>query len=95
MKQFKQERIHSLSEMDGLLERVLHRLPGLMFDAFLPEHHQVPSPAERGQHWCTCGNYPQYPDMTTDIEKLCCRPSPQRFISEMTHMQYYTVLYIG
>ncbi|CAM4732658.1 unnamed protein product [Leuciscus chuanchicus] len=79
------EKIHSLEpgQKDILLEKVLTRLPGLMFDIlFLMEVTQQPDPDPEGLHWCVCGHCQ---DMATDIEKVCCRQTPEHCISNMAY----------
>ncbi|KAG5269915.1 hypothetical protein AALO_G00186560 [Alosa alosa] len=85
------ERIHSLEpgQKDVLLEKVLSRLPGLMFDLLsLTEVAQQPDPDQGGLHWCVCDHCR---DMATDIEKVCCRQPPEHCISEMAYMAYYVL----
>ncbi|CAM4530128.1 unnamed protein product [Leuciscus chuanchicus] len=74
-------------QKDVLLEKVLTRLPGLMFDILsLMEVTQQPDPDPEGLHWCVCGHCR---DMVTDMEKVCCRQTPEHCISNMAYMAYY------
>lgn len=83
-----QERIMALTrqEKDQLLEQVMNRLPGLMFDVLTLLQRNVPVLPEPQLHWCVCTNCR---DMPTDMEKLCCRQDRQHCISTMAYMQYY------
>lgn len=58
-----------------------------MFDVLsLLEVAQQPDPDQEGLHWCVCVHCR---DMATDIEKVCCRQTPEHCISEMAYMAYY------
>nr|XP_055049510.1 uncharacterized protein LOC129435006 [Misgurnus anguillicaudatus]XP_055049511.1 uncharacterized protein LOC129435006 [Misgurnus anguillicaudatus]XP_055049512.1 uncharacterized protein LOC129435006 [Misgurnus anguillicaudatus]XP_055049513.1 uncharacterized protein LOC129435006 [Misgurnus anguillicaudatus] len=81
--------LHSLdtSQKDLILERVINRSPGVMFDvlSFL-EVPLRPDPDPAGLHWCVCGNCRE---MNTDQERKCCRQHPQQCISKMAYMDFY------
>lgn len=60
--------------------------PGRMQDileAMENPHHPAPQPMPP---WCTFHNCK---DMDTDIERLCCRQSPENCISNMAYMHLY------
>ncbi|XP_039527420.1 P2X purinoceptor 7-like isoform X2 [Pimephales promelas] len=85
------EKINLLNpgQKHALLEKVLTRLPGLMFDILsLMEVPQPPYADPEGLHWCVCGHCR---DMTTDIEKVCCRQTHEHCISNMAYMAYYVL----
>lgn len=73
-----------------LLQKVMVRLPGLMFDVLAlqenPDRPRVPD--SDGLHWCTCTNCRE---MSTDLERLCCRQTSEHCISNMAYMQYYVL----
>ncbi|XP_065153424.1 P2X purinoceptor 7-like [Paramisgurnus dabryanus] len=83
-----QARLQSLEadQRDGLLQLVLDRLPGLLFDLLaLQDNPQIP-PVTGHMHWCVCSNCR---DMPTDIERLCCGQHPDSCISKLPHMDFY------
>ena len=47
-----------------------------------------PEPDGALPHWCT---WRTSRETDSDIERVCCRQSPQRCISTMAYMQYYVV----
>lgn len=83
-----QEKLQSLGleQRDTLLQRVAERTPGVLFDVL--SLLETPSSTQPGNpvHWCICGNCRE---MNTDIEKKCCRQTPENCISNMAHVQYY------
>lgn len=85
-----QARIQALDpqQRDALLQRVMTRLPGLMFDvlALLEESEQPRVPDGGVLQWCTCSNCRE---MNTDLERLCYRQTPETCISNTAHMRLY------
>lgn len=83
-----QDRLQSItpSQRDALLQSVLDRLPGLLFDLLaLQDNTQLP-PLASNIHWCVCSNCREMP---TDIERLCCGQPPDQCLSRVPHMDYY------
>ncbi|KAL7399879.1 hypothetical protein ABVT39_003204 [Epinephelus coioides] len=85
-----QARIQALdqNQRDELLQMILTRLPGLMFDILDlledPDRQRVPGGWDL--HWCSCTNCKE---MNTDLERLCCGQTPENCVSNMAHMELY------
>nr|XP_055034834.1 P2X purinoceptor 7-like [Misgurnus anguillicaudatus] len=76
-------------QKDKLLNTILTRLPGLMFDVMaMFEIPHSPDPVGDVLHWCTCTNCRE---MTTDLERLCCKQTPANCISNSAHMEFYVL----
>uniref|UniRef100_A0A8D2ZW89 P2X purinoreceptor 7 intracellular domain-containing protein n=1 Tax=Scophthalmus maximus TaxID=52904 RepID=A0A8D2ZW89_SCOMX len=75
-------------QRDALLQMVMTRLPGLMFDVLaLLEDSEPPRVPDGGVlQWCTCSNCRE---MSTDLERLGCRQTPETCVSNMAHMRLY------
>lgn len=67
----------------ALLLRVLARLLGLIFD-ILAENPERPNSPPENLPWCFCSNCRE---MNKDLKRLCCRRTPETYISNMAHMQ--------
>lgn len=77
-------------QKDQLLEKVMLRLPGLMFDAldFLEPDPIPETPAHGQPQWCTCTNCREMP---TDLERKCCRQRPENCVSRSAYMDLYVL----
>lgn len=82
----------SFEEAQALLNAIVVRAPGIIFDVLnIPNSNMTPD-SQMGPvpeiPWCSCGRCREMP---TDVKSKCCRQVPERCVSMLPHMDQYII----